>query len=233
MGAPDRPESADSGGAPEHRPDAELHPGARDGAPARDAPRDVSTRVDGEERRYEDGAMDRGGPDGGSRDSATPIDGSPDDGSPDDGPSTCADPFEPNEVCAAAHLLGEIREGGAWTSQTGTSSPVSDADWFKVVAREEPNWCFPYIPECFRLKVRLDVPGGRKLRLCLLRDACTAPPICADNMNAAGPVQLQVQYQVNGACSANDDTTALFWVEQLDSSGECDQYTVSFNYDVC
>ena len=150
-----------------------------------------------------------------------------------DGPPPCPDPYEPNEICSASKSLGTAKEGSGWLSTTGTSIPSGDVDWYTAKGEEGSNWCIPGTSECFYLKVRLDVPAGRKLKVCVMQDSCTAGATCADNTATPGPQQLNVQYKVNGTCALNDDTYPRIWVEQLDATGGCGPYTISVNYDAC
>jgi hypothetical protein len=152
---------------------------------------------------------------------------------PDSGPGPCPDTYEPNETCGAAESLGSVTEGSTWISKTATSSPAVDVDWYTADGEEKSNTCVPLTSECFYFKVRLDVPAGRRLKICVMQDSCSATPICADNGATPGPTQLDVKYKVDGMCAFNDDTTAKIWVEQLDSAGGCQPYTVAFNYDSC
>jgi hypothetical protein len=165
-------------------------------------------------------------------DAGPPLDAATPDAQPDAG-SPCPDPFEPNEVCAAGKSIGTAKEGSTWISKTATSSPAGDVDWFTAVGEEASNWCVPGTGECFYLKARLQVPTGRLLKICVMQDSCGAIPTCADNAGAPGPVQLDVQYKVDGTCALNDDTQARIWVEQLDTTGTCDSYTISVNFNEC
>lgn len=159
--------------------------------------------------------------------------GPPDAGPPDSGGGTCPDPFEPNETCTAGKSLGSTQEGSSWVSKTATSDPAGDVDWFTADGEESGGFCLPGTSQCFYFKARLQVPVGRRLKICLMKDSCGASPTCADNTTTPGPVQLNVQYKVDGTCALNDDTYAKIWVEQLDATGGCDSYTISFNFDEC
>jgi hypothetical protein len=147
---------------------------------------------------------------------------------PDTGPPSCPDSHEPNQSCFAASDLGSIKEGSSWKSSKGTASPSSDVDWYKGEGQEGSHTCLPFTSQDYYLKVRITVPTGRKLRVCLYKGSCTAAPTCQTNTTAG--TQLEVKYKVSGTCAFNDDTTAYFKVEPVDGEGGCTNYTVAFNY---
>lgn len=164
----------------------------------------------------------------------TPPDSAVPDATPaPDSQPPCPDPYEPNEICAASKSLGTTKEGSSWLSKTGTSNPPVDVDWYTAKGEEGSGLCFPGTSECFYLKVRLDVPVGRHLKVCVMQDSCSAGATCAKNASVPGPQQLNVQYKVNGTCALNDDTYPKIWVEQLDAAGGCDSYTIAVNFDEC
>ena len=157
--------------------------------------------------------------------------GPPDLGEPDSGPVACPDSHEPNQSCTAARNLGSTKEGSSWKSRTGTLSPSSDIDWFRAEGEEGSHTCLPFTNQKYYFKVRLTVPTGRVLRVCVRRGGCSGSLVCADNASSPTTTQLNVQYKVSGTCAFNDDTTAYFKVESIDGQGACDPYTIAFNYD--
>jgi len=169
-------------------------------------------------------------PDASIYDDGGVVDGAP---PPADAAPACPDPYEPNAVCATAKSLGSTKEGSSWLSKTATSSPSNDVDWYMADGTEGSNFCFPGTTECFNFKVRVDVPAGRRLKVCVMKESCTAGATCADNGTNPGPTQLNVKYGVSGTCALDDDTKAVIWVEQLDALGDCDAYTIAVNYDEC
>jgi hypothetical protein len=215
--APDIPGQKDHGVGLEPYAWPDLAQPLEDGEASPDAPHDLVPQPDHEPA-----------PDATSAD-ASWADAAP----PDSGPGPCPDTYEPNETCGAAKFLDSVKEGSTWIARTATSSPAGDVDWFTADGEEKANTCVPLTSECFTFKVRLDVPAGRRLKICVMQDSCSAKPVCADNGASPGPTQLDVQYKVDGMCAFNDDTTAKIWVEQLDSSSACQPYTVAFNYNDC
>lgn len=147
---------------------------------------------------------------------------------PDIGPPACPDNYEPNESCAARFNLGSTMEGGSWVSRKATASPASDVDWYRGEGQEESHTCLPFTNQTYYLKVRVTAPAGRRLKVCLYKESCTATPTCATHTTAGSQVELK--YKVSGTCAFNDDTTAYFKVEPADGQGGCADYTVAFNY---
>jgi hypothetical protein len=160
-----------------------------------------------------------------------PDAGPPDSGPLGDGASSCPDPYEPNESCAAAKSIGSAPEGNAWYSREATTYPAGEADWFIAIGEEQPHTCMPFASQTYYFKVKLTVPAGRQLRVCLYQDSCSGSGICADNASATGPTELVVQYEVDGICTLNDDTVAKIMVDTLDGAESCTPYTIAYNYD--
>ena len=154
----------------------------------------------------------------------------PDQGTVDSAPPACADTYEPNQSCAAHRSLGSTRESASWISRRATIHPGTDVDWFRAVGEEGSHTCLPFTNQTYYFKVRVTVPTGRELRVCLRKGSCSGFPTCATNLGTPGPTQLNVTYKVNGTCAINDDTTAYIKVEAADGKGGCDEYTVAFNY---
>jgi len=184
-------------------------------------------------------------PDGVKYDINGQTDGSPSDGPPqpqDAGPDStpqpdahvpCPDPLEPNQTCSSGKSLGSVNEGSSWVKKSATLDPGADIDWFTASGNEGSHTCLPLTSQCYYFKVKLSVPQGRKLRVCVYKDSCTASGTCADNAATPGPAVLNVQYKVSGTCAFNDDTDAKILIEPLDGTGGCDPYEVSYNYDEC
>lgn len=161
------------------------------------------------------------------------LDKSVQDGPSSDAAGACPDQYEPNETCLTGEGLGTTGEGSTWVEKNATLNPGSDLDWFFAVGEESASFCLPGTSQCFRFTVKVQVPAGREFKLCVLEGPCSATSVCADNDGIPGPLQLEVQYDVAGTCALADDTTARISLEQLDGSGDCVPYTISFNYDVC
>lgn len=176
----------------------------------------------------------------GPQDGAPPPDNLPDLGFQDQGPPDsgdaqvpCADPFEPNESCSASKSIGTVKEGSTWIQKTATLHPGTDVDWFRADGEEKSHTCMPLTSQCYTFKVRVEVPAGRNLKVCVYEESCSGSSDCADNASIPGPAKLDVEYNVSGTCALNDDTDARILVEQLDNKGGCAPYTVAFNYDEC
>jgi hypothetical protein len=159
--------------------------------------------------------------------------GGPTDGPPTDGPAPCVDGYEPNSTCAAGYDLGSTSEGSSWVQVSATLYPLSDPDWYGAKGLEGSHVCFPFTSQCYTFSVKVDVPTGRRFKLCVYEDSCSVTPTCASNPTLPGPTTLTVQYTVNGTCTLNDDTSAKILVEPLDLLNDCLPYKLSFNYDQC
>ena len=151
----------------------------------------------------------------------------PDMGKPDQPKPTCKDVYEPNNNCSASKALGTSTQGGAWVTKSATADPGTDVDWFWAKGLEKSHSCFPGTSQKYTFKVRLQVPSGRKLKVCVYKDACSGSSSCG---SGTGPTQVSVQYKVSGICALNDDTEARILVQDLNGSGGCDPYSVSFYY---
>jgi len=172
------------------------------------------------------------------RDSAAdkprPVDlRSPDSKPAPDGQLACKDSFEPNNTCAVASSIGSTLEGSGWATTSATLDPATDADWYAAKATEKSHTCLPLTSQCFYFKVRVDVPAGRRFKLCVHKDTCSGASSCANNQGTPGPIQLNVQYKVDGTCALNDDTEARIAVTPMDSTGDCSPYTLAYRYDEC
>jgi hypothetical protein len=165
-------------------------------------------------------------PDTGPVDAGPPPDTVP----PPDSQVPCPDPLEPNQTCSSGKSLGTLKESSTWIKKTGTMDPGTDIDWFTAKGEEKSHTCLPLTSQCYKLKVKLTVPAGRKLKVCVYKDSCTALGTCK---SGTGPTVLDVEYKVSGTCAFNDDTDAKIKVEQQDGTGGCDPYEVSFNYNDC
>jgi hypothetical protein len=165
---------------------------------------------------------------GSDADGASAADGPPKDGGP-----TCIDAYEPNSTCSTGYSLGSTNEGSSWLTTTATLYPISDPDWYSAKGLEGSHVCFPFTSQCYTFTVRVEVPTGRKFKVCLYQDACSATATCASNSTLPGPVQLEAQYNVSGTCTLNDDTTAYILVEPLDLLTDCTPYKILVNYDQC
>lgn len=154
----------------------------------------------------------------------------PDLGKPDSAPISCPDIHEPNQICAAAKYLGSIGEGSSFNTNAATLDPGSDVDWYRADGKEDSHTCLPFTNQTYYFKVRLTVPAGRELRICLYKDACGGAATCLNNAGNPGPTQLEVKYKVSGTCAFNDDTTGYFKVDAMDGKGGCTTYSVGFNY---
>ncbi len=165
-------------------------------------------------------------PDAGVRDWGVPQDGG-------DGGTTvpCKDNYEPNEYCSDAKSVGTAAEGTTWVSKTATVDPGNDADWYTAVGEEGTHFCVPFLSQTYNFKVRLAVPSGRVLKLCVYQDNCLASGVCKDNASVTAPTTLEVSYSVSGTCGSTDDTTAKVLVHAVSGAGACPPYTLSFNYD--
>ena len=167
-------------------------------------------------------------PDTRARDLAAPPDAAV---KPDSKPPVnCPDTHETNESCNVSKYLGSTKEGGSWPSTKGTINPGSDVDWYRAKGAEESHTCLPFTSQKYYFRVRLTVPAGRALRVCLYKESCGGGGYCASNTVKTTASQLNVNYKVSGTCALNDDTTAYFKVESTDGKGGCVSYTVAYNY---
>ena len=152
----------------------------------------------------------------------------PDMGQPDlPKPPVCKDVYEPNNNCSAAEALGSSTQGAAWITRSATLDPASDVDWFSAKGLEKSHSCFPGTSQKYYFKVRLQIPAGRKLKVCVYAGSCSGSSSCG---SGTGPTQVEVQYKVSGVCALNDDTEARILVQNLGSGGGCAPYSVSFYY---
>jgi hypothetical protein len=150
-----------------------------------------------------------------------------------DGHLPCNDSFEPNNTCAVASSIGSTLEGSGWATTTATLDPATDADWYAAKGTEKSHTCVPFTSQCFYFKVRVDVPTGRRFKVCVYKDTCSGASSCVNNQATPGPIQLNVQYKVDGTCALDDDTEARIAVTPMDSSGGCPPYNIAYRYDEC
>lgn len=153
----------------------------------------------------------------------------PDMGQPDTGP-VCNDPYEPNATCGAAKSLGSIKQGQGWASKSATLNPASDVDWYTAKGVEKNHTCFPGTSQKFAFHVKLAVPAGRRMRVCVYKGSCSGSASCQDNATSPGPYTLAVKYDVKGICALDDDTEARILVQNLGGAAGCAPYTVQFTY---
>jgi len=146
-------------------------------------------------------------------------------------PKPCGDVYETNENCSWAKSMGTVKEGSSWVSKTATIDPAADVDWFSVIGEEGWHLCLPTTSQTYTFKVRVQVPAGRVLKVCVYAGSCSASGSCKDNQSKPGPFTLEVSYKVKGTCASNDDTTAKILVHSKNGKGGCPPYTVPFNYD--
>ena len=151
-------------------------------------------------------------------------------GKPDSAPAPCPDIHEPNEICAAARNLGSTGEGSTFKTNAASLDPGSDVDWYRAEGKEDSHTCLPFTNQTYYFKVRLTVPAGRELRICLYKESCGGTATCLNNAGTPGPTQLEVKYKVSGTCAFNDDTTGYIKVDAMDGKGGCKTYSVGFNY---
>ena len=165
-------------------------------------------------------------------DTVGPVDAGPppDTVPPPDAQVPCPDPLEPNQTCSSGKSLGSLKESSTWIKKSATMDPAADIDWYTATGEEESHTCLPFTSQCYKLKVKLTVPAGRQLKVCVYKESCTASGTCK---TGTGPTVLDVEYKVSGTCALNDDTDAKILVEQQDGTGGCDPYEVSFNYNDC
>ncbi len=152
----------------------------------------------------------------------------PDQGKPDlPTPKPCPDPLEPNNTCLAGRSIGSTTEGTAWVKKSATLSPPGDVDWFYAAGKEASHSCLPFTSQTYYFRFRVDVPAGRQVKACVIKDSCSGSNICK---TASGPSQINVQYKVSGTCAFTDDTKAKMMVQALDTKHSCAPYSMSFNY---
>lgn len=142
----------------------------------------------------------------------------------------CPDNYEPNSNCSGAVTLASVNEGKTWTSRSGTISPATDVDWYLAKGLEASHLCVPGTSQKYTFTVRLLVPAGRMLKVCLYQDSCLGTSSCKDNMGMPGPTTLELSYGVKGICTVNDDTEARIMVHGVDGKHTCDPYTLQLNY---
>jgi hypothetical protein len=126
-----------------------------------------------------------------------------------------------------------VTEGAGWATATSAIQPSSDSDWYAAQGIEKSHSCVPLDLQCFVFTVRLDVPAGRQLEVCLHGDYCTAQAHCADTAGQPGPTQLTVTYEVFGTCGFRDDTLGLIRVHATDGISTCAPYKLAYRYDEC
>ncbi len=165
-------------------------------------------------------------------DTLGPVDAGPppDTVPPPDAQVPCPDPLEPNQTCSSGKSLGSLKESSTWVKKSATMDPAADIDWYTAEGEEGSHTCLPFTSQCYKFKVKLTVPAGRKLKVCVYKESCTAFGSCK---TGTGPTVLDVEYKVSGTCAFSDDTDAKILVEQQDGTGGCDPYEVSFNYNDC
>ena len=152
----------------------------------------------------------------------------PDMGTPDlPPPKPCPDQYELNNNCSGNRNLGIVNEGGAWIKKTATLSPTGDVDWFAGEGHEASHTCIPFTSQTYYFRLRVDIPTGRNVKVCVVKGACSGADSC---QTKTGPAQVNVNYKVSGTCTLNDDTKARMMVQALDSKHDCTQYTISYGY---
>jgi len=146
-------------------------------------------------------------------------------------PLGCPDGYEKNENCSSAKDIGTVKEDASPATRTATLSPVGDVDWYRAKGKEKNHFpCFPGRKQSYVFTVKVDLPAGRKVKLCLTKGSCTGSQTCTDNSTSPARTRLVQSYKVSGTCGADDSTTAYIMVQGIDGKQDCKPYTVSYQY---
>lgn len=146
-----------------------------------------------------------------------------------------ADPFEPNDSCAAARALTNIGSDETWTFNTLTIFPDGDEDVFRFVAQETDSSCACCDQFCqdedYRLTVDLGTPAqAGTYELCVAVGTCDFPANSCTTVVSGST--SGVERMLDGACFGSPDTYTVFIrVRAVSSPGfSCLPYELTYSF---